>query len=66
MIDIGEAIVDSGLKKKKVADELGIRPETLSRKIANPETFTAEQMAKLSYILKVKVTDLNFKVFFYH
>lgn len=66
MINIDKAITDSGIKKKKVADELGVRPETLSRKIKNPETFTAEQMAKLSYILKIKVTDLDFNVFFYN
>lgn len=63
--EIGLAIERKGLKKKYVSEQLGIRPETLSRKLKNPSTFNAEEMSALSEILKTPINELDFDVFFY-
>lgn len=65
MIDIDKAIYEKGYKKKYIAEKLDIRPETLSRKLSSPETFSAIEMGKLSLILGVRVEDLNFNVIFF-
>ncbi|QFR24116.1 hypothetical protein [Schleiferilactobacillus harbinensis] len=66
-LNIGHLIDQHGLKKKYVAQQLDIRPETLSRKLKHPDTFTATEMGLLSELLKVNVNKLDFNVpFFAH
>lgn len=65
MKDIGMLIEEKGLKKKFVADRLNMRPETFSRKLKNPETFSAIQMCELSKLLGVEIYKLDFKVKFF-
>lgn len=65
-LNISEAINKSGLKKKYIAEKLKIRPETLSRKLQQPEKFNAEEMSRLSVILKIPITDLDFTVHFFN
>lgn len=65
MNDIEVIIKKKGLKKKYVASYLGIRPETLSRKLKNPETFSAIQMAALSILLEKDISKLDFHVIFF-
>lgn len=64
-LNISEAINKSGLKKY-IAEKLKIRPETLSRKLQQPEKFNAEEMSRLSVILKIPITDLDFTVHFFN
>lgn len=63
--NINSMILKRGLKKKYVSEQLGIRPETLSRKLKEPESFNAIEMSKLSELLKVGVQELDFGVYFY-
>lgn len=65
MIDIDKAIYEKGYKKKYIAEKLDIRPETLSRKLSSPETFSAIEMGKLSNLLGIRVEELNFNVIFF-
>lgn len=63
--DIEKLIKAKGLKKKYIANEMKIRPETLSRKLKNPETFSAEQLGKLSSILNVEIKEFELHVNFF-
>lgn len=58
-------ILKRGLKKKYVSEQLGIRPETLFRKLKEPASFNAIEMSKLSELLKTDVQELDFGVYFY-
>ena len=66
MKEISDLIRQKGLKKKYIANHLGIRPETLSRKLKQPETFTAEQISELSILLETDIYELNFHVIFFN
>lgn len=65
LYQIDALIRKRGLKKKFIAQQLGMRPETLSRKLNNPNTFDAMEMAKLSEILRVRLDQLDFGVEFF-
>ncbi|MBO0423816.1 helix-turn-helix domain-containing protein [Enterococcus plantarum] len=58
-------IEEKGIKKVHIAKLMGIRPETLSRKLKNPETFNAPEMAELSEILQTDVREMDFNVIFF-
>lgn len=62
---INKLIEEQGLKKIFIAQKLSIRPETLSRKIRQPETFNANEMALLSEILKTGIDEIDFGVVFF-
>ena len=63
--NINSMILKRGLKKKYISEQLGIRPETLSRKLKEPESFNAVEMSKLSELLKISIQELDFGVYFY-
>ncbi|MFO1546589.1 hypothetical protein [Lactiplantibacillus plantarum] len=63
--NINSMILKRGLKKKYISEQLGIRPETLSRKLKAPESFNAIEMSKLSELLKIGIQELDFGVYFY-
>lgn len=63
--DINNLVQKKGIKKKFIAEKMGIRPETFSRKMNNPETFNAFEMAILSDVLKTPVTEIDFNVIFF-
>lgn len=62
---INNLAMEKGIKKKFIAEKLGIRPETFSRKMNNPETFNAFEMAILSDVLKTPINEINFNVNFF-
>lgn len=63
--NIKSLIEEKGIKKVHIAKIMGIRPETLSRKLKNPETFNAPEMAELSEILQTDVREMDFNVVFF-
>ncbi|EAF5877597.1 XRE family transcriptional regulator [Listeria monocytogenes] len=59
---ISIVIEKKGLKKKYVANKLGITPETFGRKLNKPNTFSAMQIASLVEVLGVPIEALDFEV----
>lgn len=62
---ISDLIEERGLKKVFIANELSMRPETLSRKIRNPESFNVSEIAKLSELLRIGIDEIEFGVVFF-
>jgi len=59
---IKETLLERGLKHKFVAARLHIHPSTLSRKLKNPEKFSAVQMDILAGLLKIPIDKIDFNV----
>ncbi|EAC8432157.1 helix-turn-helix transcriptional regulator [Listeria monocytogenes] len=57
---ISKLIEKKGIKKTFIAKKLDIKPATLSRKLKNPNTFTAIQMDILVDILGVSIDEMDF------
>lgn len=57
-LKIDEMILRSGMKKKHIAKELGIDPNTLSRYINGKRKISLEMAVELAKILNCKVDDL--------
>lgn len=57
-LKIEELIVESGLKKKYVAEQLGININTLTNWIKGKNMPKLDQAVKLAHILNCKVDDL--------
>lgn len=58
---INEMINKSGLKKKYVADQLGINPVTLSNYIYGKRKIPLETAVELADLLQCEITDLYIK-----
>lgn len=56
-------IADNGLKKNKIAAELGITRHSLTNKIKGRSKFTLMQTYKLSDLLGIRGTVLESKIF---
>ena len=54
MDNINELLKKSGLKKKYIAEKLGITPTTLSAKLSGKSAFTKPELFMLESILKNK------------
>ena len=54
MDNINELLKKSGLKKKYIAEKLGITPTTLSAKLSGKSVFTKPELFMLESILKNK------------
>lgn len=61
-----QIIKDSGMKKKYIAELMGLSPYGLSLKIDNKNAFTAPEISKLCKILKIKTLTLKERIFFAH
>lgn len=59
-------IKKSGFKKYFIAEQIGIEPYTLTRKINNATEFTASEIDKLCEILKVETLEERQALFFAH
>ena len=59
---IDQAINESGLKKKYVAEKLGISPQYLITILKHPENLTVERACTLCVILDCKFYELDFNV----
>lgn len=58
-----DLIYKSGLKKKAIAERLGITPYTFQLKIENKRIFNIEEVSKLCLILDIDA-NLRDKIFF--
>ena len=56
-------IKERGLKKKKIADELGIGYKTLREKVKNEKPFNAEEINKLCILLEIRSLELKESIF---
>ena len=56
-------VKDSGLKYKYIAQQMGLTPYGLAKKIDNKSEFTVSEIAKLSIILKLN-RDAQRRIFF--
>ena len=54
----------SGLKKKYIAEQLGISLRSLHRKIGNESSFTVRQITILCKVLKITTLTEKDKIFF--
>jgi hypothetical protein len=61
---LNNIIKDSGLKKQKIAEIIGITPNSLSRKIKNLTEFKGSEIQTLSTLLKVNTIQQISEVFF--
>lgn len=62
--ELNKRIEASGLKKNYIAKALGIRPDTLSRKINNARDFTASEINTLCDILGIDCLEEKEHIFF--
>lgn len=49
---LNKTVSDSGLKKKKIADEIGVSPQHLSYVLAGTRTLTVDLHAKIEAVCK--------------
>lgn len=61
---LNERIKDSGLKKNYIAKTLGIKPDTLSRKIHNAREFKASEINTLCDLLGIECLEEKEHIFF--
>jgi len=61
---LNNIIKDSGLKKQKIAEIIGITPNSLSRKIKNLTEFKGSEIQTLSTLLKVNTIQQISEGFF--
>ena len=61
---LNKYIEDSGLKKTYIAKTLGIRPDTLSNKIANRADFKATEINALCALLGIEDLEEKEAIFF--
>ena len=60
--NISEVIYNKGLKKKYVAEKMGITPQYLNSLLAHPENLTVQKACNLCDILNCKIYELDFNV----
>lgn len=58
-----KVIADNGLKKNKIAEELGMTRHSLTNKIKGRSKFTLVQTYRLSDLLGIRGTVLESKIF---
>ena len=61
---LNEKIAESGLKKKFIADKLGLSTYGLQRKIENVTEFKASEISALCDVLDIKTVTEKEKIFF--
>lgn len=61
---LNEKIVESGLKRKFIAEKLGLSTYGLQRKIENISEFKASEISALCDILDIKTVTEKEKIFF--
>lgn len=61
---LNEKIVESGLKRKFIAEKLGLSTYGLQRKIENISEFKASEISILCDVLDIKVATEKEKIFF--
>lgn len=54
---LNKRIKSAGIKKSYIAEALGKKPHTLSRKLAGTQDFTESEMRALTRILQLSVED---------
>lgn len=61
---LNEKIVESGLKRKFIAEKLGLSTYGLQRKIENISEFKASEISALCDVLDIKTVTEKEKIFF--
>jgi hypothetical protein len=61
---LNEKIVESGLKRKFIAEKLGLSTYGLQRKIENVTEFKASEISALCDVLDIKTVTEKEKIFF--
>jgi transcriptional regulator with XRE-family HTH domain len=58
MSNLESLIKKSGLKKAKIAEDLGITPKTLRLKTLSPATFSIKEIILLAELIKIEPSEL--------
>lgn len=61
---LNEIIEGSGLKKKYIAEQLGLSPYGMQRKIENVTEFKSTEIATLCKVLKIESLKEKERIFF--
>lgn len=61
---LNKKIVESGLKRKFIAEKLGLSTYGLQRKIENISEFKASEISTLCDVLDIKIVTEKEKIFF--
>ena len=63
---LNELINKSGYKKKYIAEQLGVTPFGLDKKITNVTEFKASEIGTLCNLLQIKTLSEKERIFFAH